>query len=599
MTRKDSSADTRPDQPETGRFRMQSVSWRLVLPVPVAVILATAAIWFVVPAVMQDNARKDAIRVGQQIAGQFKTIRGYYTRSVIKKVISSESLKPSVNHKKEENGVPLPATFIHDISALLSKKDTTVTLYSEFPFPVRGERKLDAFQSEAWTRLTQEPDSVVSIQETRQGKEVVRVAIADKMVAQGCVNCHNSHTASPKTDWKLGDVRGVLEVSTVIDSQLAAGTSLSNRMIGGTVVIGLILCFITLLGARTVTRPLNSLSAVMKRLASGDTDVDIAAAGRSDELGDMGKAVQVFRDQAVERTRLQSEKEAEQAARHMRQTKIDDLIAEFRSEVTEVLGRVHGNLEDLGDTSSVLASTANETTGQAKNASMASLEASESVQAVATAAEELAASIQEISRQVADTTGIVAQAADTASESDTKVASLAQAARKISEILSLINDIAEQTNLLALNATIEAARAGESGKGFAVVASEVKELANQTSKATEEIAEQIKSIQNETETTVHSIREIAQIMTDVSQNTTTIAASVEEQGSATSEITRNAQQAAAGATTASENIANLRKSADQTSDASIQMQDTSGSASKGMVQVQRVIDGFLERVMAA
>ena len=130
---------------KTKKDRERSLSWRLILPVPVAVILSIAAIALIVPRFMAENARTDAIRQGQQIADQFKTIRGYYTKNVIKKVVKSGSLKPSFSHKDEANGVPLPATFIHDISALLAKKDMTVNLYSGFPFPVRKDRKLDEF----------------------------------------------------------------------------------------------------------------------------------------------------------------------------------------------------------------------------------------------------------------------------------------------------------------------------------------------------------------------------------------------------------------------------------------------------------------------
>ena len=182
-----------------------SLSWRLILPVPIAIIMCVAAIALIVPKMMAENARDQATRQGQQVADQFKIIRGYYTRNVIKKVVKSGSLKPSVNHKNEANGVPLPATFIQDVSKLLAKKDMNVNLYSGFPWPNRKDRKLDEFQSKAWAYLTANPDKVFSKQVTVKGKEVVRVAVSDKMVAKGCVSCHNSKAGSPKTDWKLGE----------------------------------------------------------------------------------------------------------------------------------------------------------------------------------------------------------------------------------------------------------------------------------------------------------------------------------------------------------------------------------------------------------
>ena len=162
----------------------KSLSWRLILPVPIAIVVCIAAIAVMVPRIMADNAREEATRQGQQIADQFKTIRGYYTRNVIKKVVKSKSLKPSVNHKNEANAVPLPATFIHDVSKLLAKKDMNVNLYSGYPWPNRKDRKLDEFQTEAWAYLTANPDKVFSRQVTKDGKAVVRVAVADK-----CLTC--------------------------------------------------------------------------------------------------------------------------------------------------------------------------------------------------------------------------------------------------------------------------------------------------------------------------------------------------------------------------------------------------------------------------
>ncbi len=243
------------------------------------------AIALIVPRMMAENAREQAALQGQQVANQFKTIRGYYTRNVIKKVVKSKSLKPSFNHKSEANGVPLPATFIHDVSKLLEKKDMKVNLYSGFPFPIRKDRKLDDFQAKAWAFLTANPDKVFTKQETINGKEVVRVAVPDKMVAKGCVSCHNSHAASPKTDWTLGDVRGVLEVSTVITPQLAAGAAISNKMVIAAMVIGVILTLVTILGVKSVTGPLINAVSAMKRMADGDNDVEIHGLERKDEIG--------------------------------------------------------------------------------------------------------------------------------------------------------------------------------------------------------------------------------------------------------------------------------------------------------------------------
>ena len=170
-----------------------SILWKLILPVPIGLSIAVAAIWLLLPSVIADNIRNDAVRSAQQIAGQFKTIRGYYTKNVIKKVIAEGTIKPSFNHETEAGTIPLPATFIHDMSALLSEEDTSINLYSAFPFPVRGDRTLDDFQQQAWDFLRGNPDDVYVQQEQREGREIVRVAVADRMVAAACVGCHNSH----------------------------------------------------------------------------------------------------------------------------------------------------------------------------------------------------------------------------------------------------------------------------------------------------------------------------------------------------------------------------------------------------------------------
>ncbi len=375
-----------------------------------------------------------------------------------------------------------------------------------------------------------------------------------------------------------------------------------GSIINFVVTMGLGVVFLVafaMLVGRSVTSPIRGLTEAMKRLADGDTDVDLSLDKRNDELSDMMGAVAVFRDNAIERARLATESEVEQQARLRRQQTIEDLIGGFRDEIRELLDAVGANADNMQETARTLTGIADETSGQAEGAKSASEEASTNVQTVASAAEELAASIEEISRQVGTTTEIVDEATRNAAATDAKIGGLAEAAARIGDVVNLIQAIAEQTNLLALNATIEAARAGEAGKGFAVVASEVKELATQTSKATEEIGTQVAGIQASTEEAVNAIRLITETMDKVNEYTASISAAVTQQGTATTEISRNVQEAAAGTQSVVANMNHVTGAVSETTVSANRVLEASGEVNAQSAKLRQSVDSFLERVAAA
>jgi len=578
----------------------QSVMLKLVLPIPVVLMLVIAAIWYFVPQMVAENARADAVRAAVETANQFKVIRGYYTKSVIKKAVKTGTLKPSFNHASEPNGIPLPATFIHDVSALLAENDVSVQLYSPFPFPLRQDRQLDPYQNEAWAFLNANPDGIFSREETRNGEKVVRVAIPDTMVAEACVTCHNTRADTPKDDWQLGDVRGVLEIDTVITEQLAAGASLSNTLVLGGTGAAIILILLTIVVSRGVSAPLKTITTTMGKLADGDHALEVPATGRVDEIGAMARAVLVFKDNAIEMENLRAEQQEE--ARRMeteRQQAMDDLAGSFKSTVMGVVGEIGSAAAEMRDVSGSMVGMAEETSRAATAAASGVEEASSNVQTVAAASEELSSSITEVSRQVAESAGIARNAVDEATRTNEQVESLVEAAQRIGKVVSLISDIAEQTNLLALNATIEAARAGEAGKGFAVVAGEVKNLASQTAKATEEISSQIAAIQGATGDAATAIKGIAETIVKVDEIATSIASAVEEQGSATQEIARNAQEAAAGTTEVSSNVSGMSEAAAKTGTAATQVLDAAKGLTTHSDSLSRQIDTFLKSLGAA
>ena len=275
------------------------------------------------------------------------------------------------------------------------------------------------------------------------------------------------------------------------------------------------------------------------------------------------------------------------------------LADDFEANVVSVVEAVKSSATELQSSSESMASTAEETQSQATAVASASEQATSNVQTVASAAEEMAKSIEEIGRQVEQSSNIAARAVEEANNTNTTVESLAEAAQKIGEVVELISDIASQTNLLALNATIEAARAGDAGKGFAVVASEVKSLANQTAKATEDIAAQIKGMQEATGGTVESIKGISATIGEISEIASAIASAVEEQSAATKEISRNVQEAATGTQEVTSNITSVNEAAQESGKSAAEVLSASGELAKQGEVLGEEVNKFLEAVRAA
>ena len=519
---------------------------------------------------------------------------------MIAKVKASGALNPSYDHKSMKDGVPLPATFIHDMSELLKEKDTSIKLYSAYPFPNRADRKLDDFQQAAWQHLNEHPEATFVREATVDGREFVRVAIADLMVAKGCVDCHNTIAGSPKTDWNLGDVRGVLEVTTAIDNQLARGAGMSTTMIISVIVLAIILSAITVMSARAVSGPLQRMTGAMTQLADGNTDTEIPGQNRETEIGAMAKAVQVFRENLLEKQDLESRQSAtQQKAEEDRKGALNKMAYDFSSNVGNVVQAVSAASTELQSSAESMTGLAGHANSQADAAASAVSEATEGVEAVSTAVSELSTSIAKISKQVSQSSAIANNAVKAVDDTNVKVEGLANAAQKIGEVVALITDVADQTNLLALNATIEAARAGEAGKGFAVVASEVKNLANQTAKATEEIETQIVGIQGATKEAVDAIKSIGTIVGEIDEIATGIAAAVDEQGQATEEIARNTGIAADGAKRVTMNIGEVSSSVGETEQSSGQVLSAAQELSRQAELLRSQVDDFLNGVRAA
>jgi len=388
------------------------------------------------------------------------------------------------------------------------------------------------------------------------------------------------------------------EIQTRIDAQESRSRTI-GLMLDAVVVLVLIGSMVfSYLG---ISRPVARLNGAMEKMSKGELDIEVPGARRGDEIGDMARTITVIRENAAaDALRKEEEAKQEEVARaDRRRANTQSLADKFETAVGAIVETVSSAATELEASAGTLTKSAETTQQLTTIVAGASEEASTNVQSVASATEQMAGSISEISRQVLESSRIAGDAVKQAEKTDARITALSEAAGRIGDVVKLITAIAEQTNLLALNATIEAARAGEAGKGFAVVAQEVKALASQTAKATDEIGTQIKGMQSATQESVSAIKEIGGTIGRISEIAATIAAAVEEQGAATKEIARNVQQAAQGTTQVATNITDVNRGAAETGAASSQVLNSARSLASESNRLKLEMTKFLETVRAA
>jgi len=620
-------------------MKQTSILTKILVPLVGIFVIIGILLGSYIYSLLKENTIVTSVSNAKETINQFKILRGYYTKNVVSKVKAQGVLKIAVDHWEQDDAIPLPATMIHDLSALLKEKGagTQLKLYSALPFPNRKDRNLDNFGEEAWQYFQKEPEgSMVRVEEV-DGQQVIRVAVADKMVSGACVSCHNSHPETPKNDWRLNDVRGVLEVITPIENQLQKSQRSAIVAFLIIVVVGILtIVFLGFVILRSLN-PLKQAVGISQQFKDGFLDIQFNTDVK-DETGELLSSLQKVVESiksiihkvtgsAIEITNTSESlaHSSQQMNANVEGIKNEIILAANSSEnvktnVTTIAAAAEQAASNVSSVSVLIGQLSSNFTTVAAATEQASVNMSginQNVNQISSDIQRVVESTEKVSTGLARTAEHTRKASNISQEANvgtqqmsTVMEQLGDSASQVARAVKLIDSIASQTNMLALNATIEAASAGAAGKGFGVVAGEVKALALQTASANSEIGKQIETILGFITKSQQQAMEVNKIITQVGTINVTINREMEEQqvlasqislsvetiAGTTQESALNVEEATLGLKEITRSIASASQAARESNITSMEAVSGVREVAKSAMQVSLNINGVNENV---